>query len=59
LSDTPVVTASSCQNCDWRHFLASGEAMGEAIRRSGLREPLSAYENARGTGNIHVWFPGA
>ena len=19
-------------------------------------EPLSAYENARGTGNIHVWF---
>jgi hypothetical protein len=19
-------------------------------------EPLSAYENARGTGNVHVWF---
>ena len=143
----PVVTASSCQNCDWQHFLASGEAIGEAIRRSGLRavllasgalshkfnnidwkpkhprifhesnvsrpeniasdkqaieffcegrhdevlkrweedyrkkpweafgahylqmvgamggadcsargEPLSAYENARGTGNIHIWF---
>jgi aromatic ring-opening dioxygenase catalytic subunit (LigB family) len=143
----PVVTVSSCQNCDWRHFLASGEAIGEAIRRSGLRvlllgsgalshkfnaidwkpnhprifhesnvsrpehidsdkgaialfqqgrhgevidrwdgeyrklpweafgahylqmvgamggadctargEPLSAYENARGTGNIHIWF---
>ena len=143
----PVVTASSCQNCDWRHFLSSGEAIGEAIRRSGLRvvllasgalshkfnpidwkpnhprifhesnvsrpeniesdkgaialfregrhgevierwdgeyrkmpweafgahylqmvgamggracevqgEPLSAYENARGTGNIHIWF---
>jgi 3,4-dihydroxyphenylacetate 2,3-dioxygenase len=143
----PVVTGSSCQNCDWRHFLTSGEAIGEAIRRSGLRvvllasgalshkfnpidwkpkhprifhesnvsrpenidsdkgaiellrqghhgevidrwdseyrklpweafgahylqmigamggrhcqvrgEPLSAYENARGTGNIHIWF---
>lgn len=147
LSDTPVVTVSSCQNCDWSHFLTSGEAIAEAIRRSGLRvlllasgalshkfnaidwrpnhpriyhesnvsrpenivsdkgaielmkqgrhdqilerwndeyrrlpweafgahylqmlgamggatctakgEPLSAYENARGTGNIHVWF---
>jgi 3,4-dihydroxyphenylacetate 2,3-dioxygenase len=147
LSDTPVVTVSSCQNCDWPHFLTSGEAIGEGIRRSGLRavllasgalshkfnpidwkpnhprifhesnvsrpeniasdkgaidlmqqgrhdqilerwndeyrklpweafgahylqmlgamgsaacrakgEPLSAYENARGTGNIHVWF---
>lgn len=143
----PVVTVSSCQNCDWPHFLASGEAIGEAIRRSDLRvvllasgalshkfngidwkprhprifhesnvsspenvasdkqaielmsqgrhdvilerwddeyrrlpweafgahylqmlgamggadcraagEPLSSYENARGTGNIHVWF---
>lgn len=143
----PVVTVSSCQNCEWRHFLDSGAAVGEAIRRSGLRvvllasgalshkfngidwkpnhprifhesnvsrpeniasdkgaialfeqgrhaevlerwdgeyrkmpweafgahylqmvgamggaecttrgEPLSAYENARGTGNIHIWF---
>ena len=143
----PVVTVSSCQNCDWPHFLASGEAIGEAILRSNLRvlllasgalshkfnnidwkpnhprifhesnvscpehiasdkaaielmragrhdeilrrwdddyrrkpweafgahylqmvgamggaacrahgEPLSAYENARGTGNIHLWF---
>lgn len=148
LSDTPVVTVSSCQNCEWRHFLTSGEHIGEAIRRSRLRvvllasgalshrfngidwkpvhprifhesnvsspenlasdkqaialmqqgrhdqilerwdaeyrrkpweafgahylqmlgaiggadcrtkgEPLSAYENARGTGNIHMWFP--
>jgi aromatic ring-opening dioxygenase catalytic subunit (LigB family) len=147
LPGTPVVTASSCQNCDWMHFLKSGEAIGEAIRRSNRRvlllasgalshkfnpidwkpkhprifhesnvsrpeniesdkqaielmrqgrhdlilerwnddyrvkpweafgahylqmlgamggaacrfegEPLSAYENARGTGNIHVWF---
>ena len=149
LSDTPVVSASSCQNCDWPAFLKSGEDVGEAIRRSDLRvvllasgalshrfnnidwkpnhprifhesnvsrpeniasdkaaialmaegrhdtilarwdeeyrrlpweafgahylqmigamggaacrargEALSDYENARGTGNIHVWFPG-
>lgn len=147
-SDIPVVTVSSCQNCDWPHFLTSGEVIGEAIRRSGLKvlllasgalshkfngidwkpnhprifhesnvssqdniasdkgaielmaegrhdlildrwdeeyrskpweawgahylqmlgamggreckakgEALSAYENARGTGNIHIWFP--
>jgi 3,4-dihydroxyphenylacetate 2,3-dioxygenase len=143
----PVVSVSSCQNCDWQHFLSSGQAIGQAIHRSGLRvlllasgalshkfnsidwkpqhprifhesnvssaenidsdkgaiallrhgqhaqvlqrwdaeyrklpweafgahylqmvgalggpdctargEPLSAYENARGTGNIHIWF---
>lgn len=147
VSDTPVVSVSSCQNCDWPHFITSGESIGEAIRRSELRvvllasgalshkfnnidwkpnhprifhesnvsrpeniasdkaaialmqegrhdtvlehwddeyrrlpweasgahylqmlgamggaacrakgEPLSAYENARGTGNIHIWF---
>lgn len=148
LSDLPVVTVSSCQNCRWQQFLQSGEDIGEGIRHSGLRvlllasgalshrfngidwkpshprifhesnvsspenvasdknaialmqlgrhdqilerwdeeyrhkpweafgahylqmlgamggadcraqgEPLSAYENARGTGNIHIWFP--
>ena len=41
-SDTPVVTVSSCQNCDWRHFLKSGEAIAEAVRRSGLRVLLLA-----------------
>jgi aromatic ring-opening dioxygenase catalytic subunit (LigB family) len=147
LMDVPVVTVSSCQNCDWPHYLKSGEAIAEAVRRSDLRvlmlasgalshkfnnidwkpkhprifhesnvsrpeniesdkraialmqqgrhdqilegwddeyrklpweafgahylqmigalggsacraqgEPLSAYENARGTGNIHIWF---
>lgn len=147
LVDMPVVSVSSCQNCDWQHFLQSGADIGEAIRRSDQRvvllasgalshkfnnidwkpnnprifhesnvsrpeniesdkraialmqegrhdqilarwdeeyrskpweafgahylqmlgamggaecrargEPLSAYENARGTGNIHVWF---
>jgi 3,4-dihydroxyphenylacetate 2,3-dioxygenase len=41
-SDTPVLSLSSCQNCDWRHFLSSGEAIGEAIRLSGLRVVLLA-----------------
>ncbi|MNL81700.1 hypothetical protein D3C87_2088880 [compost metagenome] len=31
-----------------------GAMGGAACRAKG--EPLSAYENARGTGNIHVWF---
>ena len=38
----PVVTVSSCQNCEWRHFLDSGATIGEAIRRSGLRVLLLA-----------------
>jgi aromatic ring-opening dioxygenase catalytic subunit (LigB family) len=41
-ANLPVVTASSCQNCDWPHFVSSGEAIGEAIRRSGLRVVLLA-----------------
>lgn len=42
LTGTPVVSVSSCQNCDWEHFLKSGEDIGEAIRRSGLRVVLLA-----------------
>lgn len=42
LAGLPVVTVSSCQNCHWRHFLESGAAIGEAIRRSGLRVLLLA-----------------
>jgi aromatic ring-opening dioxygenase catalytic subunit (LigB family) len=42
ISDTPVVSVSSCQNCDWPHFLKSGAAIGEAVRRSGLRVLLLA-----------------
>jgi aromatic ring-opening dioxygenase catalytic subunit (LigB family) len=38
----PVVSLSSCQNCDWPHYLNSGEAIGEAIRRSGQRALLLA-----------------
>ncbi len=40
--NVPVVTASSCQNCDWPHFVTSGDIIGEAIRRSGLRVVLLA-----------------
>jgi aromatic ring-opening dioxygenase catalytic subunit (LigB family) len=38
----PVVTVSSCQNCEWGEFLVSGAQIGEAIRRSGLRVVLLA-----------------
>ena len=42
LADLPVVTVSSCQNCEWSHFLQSGEVIGDAIRRSGYRVLLLA-----------------
>jgi hypothetical protein len=37
------------------HYLQMAGAMGGAACRA-KGEPLSAYENARGTGNIHIWF---
>jgi aromatic ring-opening dioxygenase catalytic subunit (LigB family) len=40
--DVPVVGVSSCQNCRWQHFLESGAAVAEGIRRSGLRAVLLA-----------------
>ena len=42
LAELPVVSVSSCQNCEWPHFLQSGEVIGEAIRGSGLRVVLLA-----------------
>jgi 3,4-dihydroxyphenylacetate 2,3-dioxygenase len=42
LLDLPVVSVSSCQNCDWGHFLQSGEVIGEAIKRSDWRVVLLA-----------------
>jgi 3,4-dihydroxyphenylacetate 2,3-dioxygenase len=42
LSDLPVLSVSSCQNCEPRHFLESGAVIGEAIRRSDLRVVLLA-----------------
>ncbi len=40
--DLPVVTVSSCQNCEPRHFLESGTVIGEAIRRGPWRVLLIA-----------------
>ena len=37
------------------HYLQMLGAIGGASCRA-KGEPLSDYENARGTGNIHVWF---
>jgi len=37
------------------HYLQMVGALGGAACRS-VGTPLSAYENARGTGNIHIWF---
>ena len=37
------------------HYLQMLGAMGGAACRA-KGEALSAYENARGTGNIHIWF---
>lgn len=37
------------------HYLQMIGAMGGANARA-RGEPLSEYENARGTGNIHIWF---
>ena len=54
---TPVVTISSCQNCDWPHFLKSGEAIGEAIRRSGLRVLLLASGALSHKFNAIDWKP--
>lgn len=42
LTGTPVVSVSSCQNCRAEHFLQSGAAIGEAVRRSNLRVVLLA-----------------
>ena len=57
ISHTPVVTISSCQNCDWLHFLKSGEAIGEAIRRSGLRVLLLASGALSHKFNAINWKP--
>jgi 3,4-dihydroxyphenylacetate 2,3-dioxygenase len=42
LSALPVVTVSSCQNCEPGHFLESGAVIGEAIRRGEWRVLLLA-----------------
>jgi 3,4-dihydroxyphenylacetate 2,3-dioxygenase len=57
MSDTPVLTVSSCQNCDWPHFVTSGEAIGEAIRRSGQRAVLLASGALSHKFNAIDWTP--
>lgn len=57
-ANLPVVTVSSCQNCSWQHFLKSGEAIGEAVRRSGdLRVLLLASGALSHKFNAIDWKP--
>lgn len=56
-ADIPVVTVSSCQNCDWTHFLTSGEAIGEAVRRSDLKVVLLASGALSHKFNAIDWTP--
>lgn len=42
LEGFPIVSVSSCQNCQPHHYLESGAVIGEAIRRSELRVMLVA-----------------
>ena len=56
-ADIPVVTVSSCQNCDWTHFLTSGEAIGEAVRRSDLNVVLLASGALSHKFNAIDWTP--
>jgi aromatic ring-opening dioxygenase catalytic subunit (LigB family) len=42
LLKTPVISVSSCQNCEWPHFLKSGEIIAEAIARNDYRVVLLA-----------------
>lgn len=57
VTDIPVVTVSSCQNCDWPHFLKSGEAIGEAVRRSDLNVVLLASGALSHKFNAIDWRP--
>ena len=57
VADIPVVTVSSCQNCDWPHFLKSGEAIGEAVRRSDLNVVLLASGALSHKFNAIDWRP--
>ena len=40
--ERPVVSVSSCQNCEPKHYLQSGEVIGEAISRSNLNVVMLA-----------------
>ena len=65
-TEHPIITAQRVQAATRMDFLPSAfgahylqmlGAMGGAdCRAKGVA--LSAYENARGTGNVHMWFDG-
>jgi 3,4-dihydroxyphenylacetate 2,3-dioxygenase len=38
----PIMTVSTCQNCNSDHFVASGKVIGEAVRRSDKKAVLLA-----------------
>ncbi|ARV18818.1 3,4-dihydroxyphenylacetate 2,3-dioxygenase [Curvibacter sp. AEP1-3] len=56
-TDTPVLTVSSCQNCDWPHFVRSGEAIAQAIQASGLRVVVLASGALSHKFNDITWTP--
>lgn len=57
LEGFPVVTVSSCQNCQPRHFLESGAVIGEAIARSDLRVVMLASGALSHRFNEIDWVP--
>ena len=57
LMDIPIVSVSSCQNCNWTDFLPSGEAIGEAIKRSDLRVVLLGSGSLSHRFNNIDWTP--
>jgi 3,4-dihydroxyphenylacetate 2,3-dioxygenase len=52
-----IVSVSSCQNCQPRHYLQSGEVIGEAIRRSDLKVLLLASGALSHKFNEIDWVP--
>jgi len=52
-----IVSVSSCQNCEWKHFLESGAIIGEGIRRSDFRVMLLASGALSHKFNSIDWIP--
>lgn len=57
VTDTPIVSVSSCQNCEWPDFLASGEAIAAAVQRSDLRVLMLASGALSHKFNGIAWQP--
>ena len=54
LTRYPETQAAKFEGWGSHYFQMVGALGGHDCRLGGT--PLSAYENARGTGNIHIWF---